>query len=78
MEGAARGNNRIEVAEREVMQRTNKESFRRRCQNVLEQLVEMLQEHLADIEQDDVGNTQTYTYRSSPVGGGNGDSRQQA
>ena len=32
MEGAAWGDNRREVAEREVRQRTNKESWRHRCQ----------------------------------------------
>ena len=48
MEGAARGDYRREVAEREVRQRTNKESWRHRCQNVLEPLVEMTREHLAE------------------------------
>ena len=37
MEGAATGHNRRDVAQREVRQRTNKENWRHRCQNVLDQ-----------------------------------------
>ena len=55
MEGAARGDYRREVAEREVRQRTNKESWRHRCQNVLEPLVEMLREHLAERSRNNKG-----------------------
>ena len=46
--GGARGDYRREVAEKELRQRTNKESWRHRCQNVLEPLVEMPREHLAE------------------------------
>ena len=55
MEGAARGDYRREVAEREVRQRTNKESWRHRCQNVLEPLVEMPREHLAESSRNNKG-----------------------
>ena len=55
MEGAARGDYRKEVSEREVRQRTNKESWRHRCQNVLEPLVEMPREHLAESSQNNKG-----------------------
>ena len=44
-----------EVAEREVRQRTNKESWRHRCQNVLEPLVEMPREHLAESSRNNKG-----------------------
>ena len=53
--GAARGDYRREVAEREVRQRTNKESWRHRCQNVLEPLVEMPLEHLAESSRNNKG-----------------------
>ena len=55
MEGAARGDYRREDAEREVRQRTNKESWRHRCQNVLEPLVEMPREHLAESSRNNKG-----------------------
>ena len=55
MEGAARGDNRREVAQIEVRQRTNKESWRYRCQNVLEPLVEKPQEHLAESSRNNKG-----------------------
>ena len=55
MEGAARGDYRREVAEREVRQRTNKESWRHMCQNVLEPLVEMPREHLAESSRNNKG-----------------------
>ena len=48
MEGAASGDYRREVAERELRQRTNKEIWRQRCQNVLEPLLEIPREHLAE------------------------------
>ena len=49
MDGAAREDKRREVAEREVRQRTMKKSWRHRCQTVLEPLVDMPWEHLADV-----------------------------
>ena len=55
MEGAARGDYRREVAEREVRQRTNKESWRHRCPNVLEPLVEMPREHLPESSRNNKG-----------------------
>ena len=55
MEGAARGDYRREVTEREVRQRTNKESWRHSCQNVLEPLVEMPREHLAESSRNNKG-----------------------
>ena len=55
MEGAARGDFRREVAEREVRQRTNNESWRHRCQNVLEPLVDMPREYLAESSRNNKG-----------------------
>ena len=49
------GDNRREVAERELRQRTNKESWRHRCQNVLEPLAEMPREHLAESSRNNKG-----------------------
>ena len=55
MEGAARGDNRKKVTQMMVKQRTNKESWRHRCHNVLEPLVEMPREHLAESSRNNKG-----------------------
>ena len=49
------GDNKREVAERELRHRTNKESWRHRCQNVLEPLVEIPREHLAESSRNNKG-----------------------
>ena len=49
MDGATRGDSRRMVAEREVTQRTKKESWRHRCQTVFKPLGEMPREHLVDV-----------------------------